>query len=84
MHKKSDASWGRLPWWKAAKICKKRTKLSWHFVFSFSFFRVRAYLIYIRQGLYLRRGNDVTFSPLTDVAQATVRHKAEGGFDGVS
>gem|GEM_PF-2118605 len=46
MHKKSDASWGRLPWWKAAKICKKRTKLSWHFVFSFSFFRVRAYLIY--------------------------------------
>jgi len=41
-------------------------------------------LIYIRQRLYLRRGNGVMFSPLTDVAQATVRHKAEGGFDEVS
>ena len=56
------------------------------FSISYSQFSLsRAYLnIYIRQRLYLRRGNGIMFSPLTDVAQATVRHKAEGGFDGVS
>ena len=41
-------------------------------------------LIYIRQGLYLRRGNDVMSSLLIDIVQVPVRHKAEGGFDGVS
>jgi hypothetical protein len=62
-----------------------RNAPSYHgILYSLSLSFACARTLYIRQGLYLRRGNGVMFSPLTDVAQATVRHKAEGGFDGVS
>ena len=60
-----------------------RNAPSYHgILYSLSLSFACARTLYIRQGLYLRRG--IMFSPLTDVAQATVRHKAEGGFDGVS
>ena len=62
-----------------------RNAPSYHgILYSLSLSFACARTLYIRQGLYLRRGNGVMFSPLTDVAQATVRHKAEGGFDEVS
>ena len=62
-----------------------RNAPSYHgILYSLSLSFACARTLYIRQGLYLRRGNGIMFSLLTDIVQVPVRHKAEGGFDGVS